>query len=502
MCSWDNSHIYAIVFAKLYGEFRSMKKYLFLLIVFFAISAQAQWKPDHALMIDSMLQQYVDTRQLSGVVLLAKDNQVLYQKAIGMADREQQIPNAISTNFNIASMGKTFTATMVMQLIQEGKLSLHSNLESLLPASGVQKADSITVYHLLTHSSGVGNYMMHKNYEQDRTKLTSLTSLMPYVKEMEPTMPIVGTAHHYSNSGFILLGRIIETITGKTYIQNLQERIFKKASIRNSYIHYPATFDAPKEAVPYIAYTAKTYHNAVAEEFPAYSDGGMQSNVNDLWQFGKALLNHQLLEQSFRDTMWKGRMDIGRGGQYAFGWIDNTNPWGKKVVSHDGGGKGFSTDLKLVLEDGYVVVVLLNNRVNPREVSNNILSIVYTGQYQKPTKYLETQLTEIMEQKGFQYVVDHYNTILKEKGFDKTPSPWVIIRFSDMLESLGEYDKAFAIQEIGRREFPKETSMYNITGQLLASQGKKQEAKQWFDKALAIDPKDEFAKMMLKQLGL
>ena len=171
-------------------------------------------------------------------------------------------------------------------------------------------------------------------------------------------------------------------------------------------------------------------------------------------------------------------------------------------MSHDGGGKGFSTDLKLVLEDGYVVVVLLNNRVNPRELSNNILSIIYTGQYQKPDKYLEIQLTETMEQKGFQYIVDNYTTILKEKGFDKTPSPWVIIRFSDMLENLGEYDKAYAIQELGRKEFPKETSMYNITGQLLATQGKKDEAKQWFDKALAIDPKDEFARMMLKQLGL
>lgn len=479
-----------------------MKKYLVLLVALFTMHAQAQWKSDHALMIDSMLQQYADTRQLSGVVLLAKDNRVLYQKAIGMANREQQIPNDISTNFNIASMGKTFTATMVMQLIQEGKISLHSNLESLLPASGVQKADSITVYHLLTHSSGVGNYMMHKNYEQDRRKLTSLTSLMPYVREMEPTMPYVGAAHHYSNSGFILLGRIIEAITGKTYIQNLQERIFKKAGIQNSYIHYPASFVAPKEAVPYIAYTAKIFYNAVAEEFPAYSDGGMQSNAMDLWRFGKALLNNKLLDEAIRDTMWKGRMEIGKGGQYAFGWIDNTNPWGKKVVSHDGGGKGFSSDLKLVLEDGYVVVVLLNNRVNPREVSDNLLSIVYTGQYQTPTKYLETQLTEIMEQNGFQHIVDNYTTILKEKGFDKTPSPWVIIRFSDMLESLGEYDKAFAIQEIGRKEFPKETSMYNITGQLLATQGKKAEAKQWFDKALAIDPKDEFARMMLKQLGL
>ncbi|MBX9700135.1 MAG: tetratricopeptide repeat protein, partial [Acetobacteraceae bacterium] len=191
-----------------------------------------------------------------------------------------------------------------------------------------------------------------------------------------------------------------------------------------------------------------------------------------------------------------------RGGKYAFGWIDNTNPWGKKVVSHDGGGKGFSTDLKLVVEDGYIVVVLLNNKVNPRDISNNVLSILYSGKFQQPEKYLETQLTEVMEQKGFDYLLNNYATILQSKGFDKTPSPWVIIRFSDMLENLGEYDKAYAIQELGRKEFPKETSMYNITGQLLATQGKKAEAKQWFDKALAIDPKDEFARMMLKQLGL
>jgi CubicO group peptidase (beta-lactamase class C family) len=100
---------------------------------------------------------YQNTRQFSGVVLVGKNEKVLYQQAVGFADREKQINNAITTNFNIASMGKTFTATMIMQLVQEGKLQLNQSIKNILPGTRIRKADSITVFNLLTLTSGIGN---------------------------------------------------------------------------------------------------------------------------------------------------------------------------------------------------------------------------------------------------------------------------------------------------------------------------------------------------------
>lgn len=444
---------------------------------------------------------YVETKQFSGNVLVAKGTDVLYLKSFGYANKEEKIANQNNTNFNIASMGKTFTATLIMQLVQQEKLSLDQKLTSILPEYKVKKADSITVRQLLTHTSGVGNYMMHVNFEAERQQLKSLNDVMPYVIEMEPTLSYVGERHDYSNSGFILLGKIIEKITGKSYMQNLEEQIFKPAAIKHSYIHYPATFVAPKEATPYLAYSAKTFVNAAAEEFPAFSDGGMQSNVLDLYYFANALLQGKLLSPAMRDSMWSGKVETGRGDKYSYGWIEEQTDFEKKVYGHSGGGKGFSSDLKIVKEDGYIVIVLINNRVNPREVTNNILRILYNKETRKPEKYLENVLMEVTEQKGFDYVRANYKAILNEKGFDKTPNPWVYIMYSDMFETLKDFDKAFAVIEMGREEFPKEASMYNVTGQLYVNQKKFKEAAEWFNKALAVNPEDDFAKMMLKNIS-
>jgi CubicO group peptidase (beta-lactamase class C family) len=475
-----------------------------LIIFLFAFGLQysfAQLPADKKLKVDSLIQQYIETKQFSGCVLVAKNSEVLYQQAFGYANREEQVPNRIATNFNIASMGKTLTATLIMQLVQEGKLSIDQTLTSVLPEYKIKKADSITVRHLLTHTSGVGNYMMHVNFETERRQLKSLNDVMPYVIEMEATMNYVGQRYDYSNSGFILLGKIVEKITGNSYIQNLEERIFKPAGIKSSYIHYPATFTAPNEATPYLAYTQKTFVNAAAEEFPAFSDGGMQSNVIDLYRFAKALLNGKLLSPVMRDSMWNGKVATGRADKYSFGWVDEQTDFEKPVYSHSGGGKGFSSDLKIVKEDGYIVIVLINNRVNPREVTNNILRILYDKETHKPEKYLENVLMEVTEQKGFDYVRMNYKTILKEKGFDKTPNLWVYIMYSDMFEMMKDYDKAFAVIEMGREEFPKEASLYDVTGQLYANLKKFKEAAEWFNKALAINPEDDFAKMMLKNIS-
>ncbi len=286
-----------------------MKPFIFLL-AFSVQQLYAQISTQQKLKIDSLLQQFAGTKQFSGTVLVAKNNDILYSKSVGFANKETAVPNKLETNFNIASMGKTLTATLIMQLVQEGKLSVDEKLSALLPEFNIKRADSITVYQLLTHTSGVGNYMMHVNFEEERRNLKSLDDVMPYVVAMEPTSKFPGESYQYSNSGFIILGKIIEKLTGKSYNENLEERIFTKTGMKQSYIHYPATFNAPKEATPYLAYTANTFVNGTADEFPGFSDGGMQSNVVDLYRFAKGLLNGKLLSTAMRDSMWKWKSKI------------------------------------------------------------------------------------------------------------------------------------------------------------------------------------------------
>jgi CubicO group peptidase (beta-lactamase class C family) len=338
------------------------------LLLALKVSSTAQ-QPQFADSLDLLMQQYVQEKNFSGVIMLSQKGKVLYSKAFGYANRENKVPNQPTTNFNIASLGKTFTAVMIMQLVQEGKLKLTDTLSKLLPEYNIKKANQITIQQLLNHTSGISNYMMHPRFESTLKSLKTLHAVMPLVADMEPTLSIPGERFDYSNSGFITLGRVIEKVTGKDYMTNMRERIFKRSGITNSYIHYPATFDAPKEATPYYVFSQKSFKNAAPEEFPAFSDGGMQSNVIDLTKFANSLLQDKLLQRSYRDQLWKGAASMGRGGKYALGWIENENPYGKHIVSHDGGGKGFSSDLKIVVEDEYVIAVLINTKLNPRELT-------------------------------------------------------------------------------------------------------------------------------------
>lgn len=443
--------------------------------------------------IDAMMEQYVKEKDFSGVIMVSQKGKVLYGRAFGYANNEQHVANQPWTNFNIASVGKTFTAVMTMQLVQEGKLQLTDNLSKLLPEYDIKNADKITVKHLLTHTSGINNYMTHTQFESKMKGFRSLSDVMPLVADMPSTMGTPGERFDYSNSGFITLGRIIEKITGKDYQTNLQERIFSKTGISNSYIHYPATFNAPAEATPYYAFSRITSKNAAAEEFPAFSDGGMQSNAIDLTSFANGLLQGKLLDKKYRDELWTGVANMGRG-KYAFGWIENDSMYHKKIVSHDGGGKGFAADLKIVVDDEYIIVVLINNRQNPRDISNNIVKLIYTGEYDKFSRPLESVMFEKIELYGWE-------AAKRQIQLNEIPNVWVYIRLMENLADAGKAPIAFEVLDMARQKFPNEAGPFNVAAQISMANGDKTKARTYYEKALSVKPDDWFAKNGLKALG-
>lgn len=475
-----------------------MKQIITCCLLAVALTSSAQQTPAAA--IDSLMKLFVQEKQFSGVVMVSQTGKVLYGRAFGYADKEKKVLNQVTTNFNIASVGKTFTAVMIMQLVEEGKLSLDAKLSSLLPEYDIKNASSITVKHLLTHTSGINNYMQHPEFEKKMKELKSLHDVMKLVSDMPPTMEKPGERFDYSNSGFITLGRIIESITGKDYVTNLQERIFKKTGINNSYIHHPATFNAPAEAVPYYVFSSTSYKNAVAEEFPGFSDGGMQSNALDLTRFANGLLEGKLLNAATRKLAWTGVASRGRGGKYGLGWIENDNPYGKHIISHDGGGKGFSTDMKIVEEDGYVIVVQINQRLNPRPVSDNIIKLLYTGTFDAPKKDIENVVFEEIEKNGWEHTSALMPQLLSKTGLQKMPSVWSYVRLMEMLAGSGRPDAAFKVLPLANTDFPKEPAPFNVAAQIALENGDKDSAKRYFEKALAVDPKDDFAKNGLSAL--
>ena len=200
--------------------------------------------------IDALMQQYYDYGQFNGSVLVAEQGKIIYEKGFGMANMEWSIPNQPDTKFRIGSVTKQFTATVILQLIQEGKIKLEGKLTDYLTDYRKDTGDRVTIHQLLNHTSGIPSYTSRPTFFAEDSR--DPYSVADFVKkfasgdlEFEP-----GTKFSYNNSGYFLLGAIIEKVTGRKYEEVLAERIFKPLGMTNSGYDHHATL-LPKRASGY-----------------------------------------------------------------------------------------------------------------------------------------------------------------------------------------------------------------------------------------------------------
>jgi CubicO group peptidase (beta-lactamase class C family) len=476
------------------------RKPLFALCFCLALAVPAPGRPAFPEKLDSLMRAYEKTQFFSGVVLVAKDDVVLYQKAFGLADREHKTANLPETRFNIASMGKTFTAVLVMQLVEQGKLDLHTPIGAYLPEYKIPNADKITIHHLLTHTSGLSNYMDNPKYEEQRAGLRTLDEVMALVTEMPLVFETPGKEFSYSNSGFIVLGRIIEKITGKPYVDCAREGLWAPLGMTRTSIDYPPAINPPSEAVPYYVFSPRSYVNGLSDENPAFSDGGAFSCAPDLFAFARALMTGKLLKPGTRALMLTPYITMDPQTKYGYGWFVYENQHGKRLVGHSGGGHGYSSDLKISLDDGHVIILLANTRTASRRITENIVKLIATGEYEVPQPSAQTFLFGEMEKRGVTAVLEDLERTLARHGDKKLSSPVVLISVADALASLKRYNDALRVHKRNIQLFPRSAMPYNAMAELYASLGKRDDAIGCFRKALAIDPKDAYSSMRLKTL--
>ncbi|GAA4462751.1 hypothetical protein GCM10023189_39840 [Nibrella saemangeumensis] len=446
--------------------------------------------------LDGLMQRYVDQRYFSGVVLLAKGDRVLYHKAFGLADRERQISIRPTTNFTIASVGKALTATVLMQLVKEGKVDLQRPVNDYLPEYHIPNGNNIKVYHLLSHTGNTGNYMLHPDYDTIRATAKSHHDLMPMVVARVSDKDTVGKQFRYSNSGFILLGRIVEKVTGKDFGTTLQNYIFSKAGMTNSYL-VPKGFKAPEEAMPYELLTDKVYQAVAIRQDPAMGDGGLMANAVDLWRFGHWV--QTTFPADLRQQMWSPRIAQRKDSDYGYGWAISQQH-GKTQVSHDGGSAGASADLRLVPEDGYTVVVLINQHLNPKEVSRKMLDIVYTGETEMPKREFVRSVISDIDTKGFADVKSRFSEILKT-GYEYKPGTGDYINLFNGLNDVKRHQQALELAEIAALENPTAAWPYEALGDAYFGLNDKEKAKAAFEQALKLDANNYWAKLMLAKMG-
>ena len=304
------------------------------------------------------LQHRTGEDRFAGAVAVAEGRKLVFSGAYGIADREHQLPNRVDTRFRIGSMNKMFTATTVLQLAQAGRLKLTDPLGKYLadyPNKDI--AEKVTVHQLLTHTGGTGD-IFGPEFDKNRLTLRALSDYVALYGKRDPEFE-PGARFAYSNYGFILLGVLVEKVSGQSYYDYVREHVFKPAGMTRT--------DSLPEGEPvegrsrgYMQQDGKWAPNTNTLPVRGTSAGGGYSTVTDLVAFANALMEHKLLNAEYTRLLTTGKVEGGPGGsKYAYGFSDASAD-GVRWVGHGGGAPGMNGDLKFSPESGYIVVVLSN----------------------------------------------------------------------------------------------------------------------------------------------
>jgi CubicO group peptidase (beta-lactamase class C family) len=304
------------------------------------------------------IEKEVAADQFAGAVMVTKNEKTIFSGAYGMADREKKIKNEVSTRFRVGSMNKMFTAVSVLQLAQSGKIKLMGTLGEYLPDyPNKDVASKVMIHHLLTHTGGTGD-IFGPQFNEHRLELRTLQD---YVKlygnrglKFEP-----GSKWEYSNYGFLLLGVIVEKVSGQSYYDYVRTHVYAPAGMTSA-DSLPEDQNVPLRSVGYTKGGTESWKpNTDTLPYRGTSAGGGYSTVEDLQRFADALRNHKLLDEHYTELLTVGKVDTGNGDKYAYGFMDRTSG-GVRSFGHGGGAPGMNGDLTIYPQSGYVVAVLAN----------------------------------------------------------------------------------------------------------------------------------------------
>lgn len=313
--------------------------------------------------LDAFIKNLAAEDKFSGAVLLAKDDQPVFQKAYGHASKEFNVLNQMNTKFNIASMGKIFTGIAVAQLAGKGKLSFNDSIAKHLPDYPQEVADKVTIHHLLTHTSGMGSYWKDEFHEANHARFRTIQDFFPLFIN-DPLAFAPGEKWSYSNAGYMVVGAIIEKVSGQSYFEYVKENIFRRAGM-NDTDFYETDKVTPNLAMGYTKQNrylrdVKEWTNTLfISPVKGAAAGGACSTVEDLLRFSIALRGYKLLSAEMTDTVLTGKVEYTATRKYAYGFANDT-VGGQRIAFHDGGANGISTEFDLYRDTGYTIIVLSN----------------------------------------------------------------------------------------------------------------------------------------------
>lgn len=474
---------------------------LFTLLIVALLTATSAFAQQNVKQIDALMKQYYDYGKFNGSILVAEKGKIIYEHGFGMANMEWSIPNQPDTKFRIGSVTKQFTATLILQLVDEGKLKLDGKITDYLPDYRKDTGEKVTIHQLLNHTSGIPSYT-------DRPDFMAQVSRNPYgiadfVKkfasgdlQFEP-----GSKFSYNNSGYSLLGAIIEKVTGKSYETVLAERIFKPLGMTNSgYDNY----------APLIKHRASGYQKtpdgfvnaAYLDMSIPYAAGSIYSTVADLFKWDQALFEGNILSAESKKLMFTPGL-----GNYGYGIRITEEPLGKsdqkiRIIGHGGGINGFNSLMMRAIDKRQTVIILDNVNLGQhhRSITNSILGILNGQPADPPQRSIAETLYKIAMGKGVDAAVAEYRKLKAENSPTYDFSETELNTLGYQLLGKKRTQDAIEIFKLNVEMFPKSANPYDSLGETYLAEGQKDLALVNYKKAAELDPKNSNALLIVRRL--
>ena len=480
----------------------------FLIIMSCIINTQAQ-APAHA--IEKIVDHYGKEGLFNGSILVAQKGKVIYKKGVGYANMEWNIPNTTTTKFRLGSITKQFTSMLIMQLVNEGKLKLDGKITDYLPHYRKETGDKVTIHHLLTHSSGIPNYTDNQKFWQDNKRSYSVTDFTRIYcsddLEFEP-----GSRFTYSNSGYFILGAIIEAITKKPYHEVLQNKILDVVEMKNTGYDFSEKI-IDNRAAGYIK-TLDGYKNAEYLDMGLpYAAGSLYSTVEDLHLWDRALYTEKLLPDSLKKKLFGPYVKVEDviTGNSGYGWFTAKQklPLSKKeleMIWHTGGINGFLTTINRYPETETLIVVLDNSSqsIGEQDLAIHILEILHGANPPIPKAGLAAVLQNKIINGSVSKAVDFYNNLsqAQRKEYDLTGTEPQINRWGyTYLNDKKQVDDAIKLFALNTKLFPNSSNVYDSYAEALMYKGDYANAISNYKKSHALDSTNRYALDMIAQMG-
>ncbi len=439
-----------------------MKLNLLIKILLFTVFVNNIAADEFAGKLEKIVNEYNDLGMFSGNVLVAKDGNIVYEKQFGYADWEKKIPVTSETLFRIGSLNKMFTHTMIKQLEKENKLSMEDPLSKYLDLYPKETGDKITIKLLIEMKAGLSDYLMNPEFNQNRGKFKTVNDFLEIIKN-EPLLFEPGTGQEYSNSGYVVLGGIIEKVTGKSYVENLNERLINPLGLSNT--HYLLI----GETVPNMANgTRITFSgskvNSPFTEQPSPA-GGMFSNAQDLLKLDRYLKQTGLLPQAIR-----------AGG----------SPVWNSVLAQ--------------MKDGYTVIITSNFGQVADEIIMRFEDAVNGKDYPKADITMEMKMYDILKKGGTEKLESSLKQLLESNGMLYNDRH--LNFFGYELMNGNKLDEAIEVFKLNAKLFPGEPNVWDSLAEAYMNKGENELAIANYKKVLELAPNNPNAKKMLEKLGV